>query len=78
MTNIWDSFQRFIDKLLVNLSSREFQVFSTATFLLWKGTLDISNWVIIACAYMGFRFFQKVKEKEIEAKNENSKNPVSI
>ena len=72
MTKLWDSFQNFVDKLFINVASREFQVFAAACFLLYKGILDVGNWVIIAVAYMGLRSFQKVKEKEIAVKNGNN------
>lgn len=72
MTKLWDSFQGFVDKLLINMASREFQVFIAASYLFYRDTLDVGNWVIIALGYMGLRAFQKVKEKEIAAKNENA------
>ena len=59
-----DSIIRFGDKILYNFSSREFQVFVVATYLLLIGIVDVKTWMVCALGYMGVRTFQKLKEME--------------
>ena len=62
--NLVDSLVRFADKVLFNFSSREFQVFGVATYLLMVSILDVKTWLICALGYMGVRTVQKLKEWE--------------
>ena len=51
---------RFFDKLLENISSREFQIFIVATILFILKLINEEMWLMLSLGFMGLRTAQKL------------------
>jgi len=63
---------KFFDKLLENISSREFQIFIVATILFILKLINEEMWLMLSLGFMGLRTAQKLMPKN---NNNNENNP---